>query len=367
MTICLANPFRGRGLPQDVAIAAGEIATDPADALALLALCPAAGPTPLIEHAELANTLGIRRLHLKDERQRMGLGSFKALGAAHAIAKRARMAAGDDLARNFAHALSGQTFVCASAGNHGLSVAAGARVFGADAIIYFSDAVPASFADRLEDKGAEVVRAGQTYEESMAAAKAAAAAHGWHLLADSTWPGYTEPARDVMEGYLVMGEEAARAMGEPPTHVFLQAGVGGLAAAAAASARRAWGDAPEIVVVEPAFAAALCESIRTGRPVTADGPVSSMGRLDCKEPSHLALKYLAREADGFMTITEEEAAEGVALLAEHGIGTSPSGGAGFAGLLGLVRSHGLAADSRALIYISEGPQTAGDLRLPPME
>ena len=113
-------------------------------------------------------------------------------------------------------------------------------------------------------------------------------------------------------------------------------------------------------MVEPAFAPALFESIRAGRPVTTSGPVSSMGRLDCKEPSHLALKYLAREADTFMTITETEAAEGVALLLRHEIGTSPSGGAGFAGLLAMIRT-GLETvrgpKSHALCYISEGLET----------
>jgi diaminopropionate ammonia-lyase len=359
MTTFLENPHRGEGLPLGCTIAEGDIATDPSAALVLLALCPAVGETPLVNHRDLATALGIGQLVLKDERQRMGLGSFKALGAAHAIAKRARIAAGDDLQRNFAHSLSGQTFICASAGNHGLSVAAGAKVFGATAIIYLSMTVPESFAARLQAKGARVVRAGHTYEESMAAAKEAAAAHGWHLLSDSTWVDYTEPARDVMEGYLIMGDEVSRQIGQAPTHIFLQAGVGGLAAAAAASARRSWGDKPRIIVVEPVFAPALFESIKAGRPIVAPGPVSSMGRLDCKEPSHLALKYLAREADAFMTITEGEAAEGVRVLQQHGISTSPSGGAGFAGLLALRRNQdeaGLGSSSCALVYISEDTQ-----------
>ena len=355
----IVNSHRGSGLPQSGLCAAGEIETDPRAAMALLALCPAARPTPLLPLPALAGSLGIGHLCIKDERQRMGLGSFKALGAAHAIAKRASLAAGDDLARNYAHALSGQTFVCASAGNHGLSVAAGAQVFGATAVIYLSASVPESFVRRLEAKGARAVRAGETYEGSMMAAAAAAAKHGWHLLSDSTWVGYTDPARDVMEGYLVMGEEVAREMAQPPSHIFLQAGVGGMAAAAAASARRHWGDAPRIIVVEPEFAPALFESIKAGRPVIAGGPVSRMGRLDCKEPSHLALKYLAREADNFMTISEDEADAGVALLERHGISTSPSGGAGFAGLQQAIAQDaelGLDRASKVLIYVSEGAQ-----------
>jgi diaminopropionate ammonia-lyase len=337
----------------------GAIETDPANAMALLALCPASASTPLRQHRDLAKVLGISSLSLKDERQRMGLGSFKALGATHAIAKRARLAAGGALVHDFAHALSGQTFVCASAGNHGMSVAAGARVFGAEAVVYLAKTVPESFAGRLQARGARVVRAGDTYEESMAAASEAAVRHGWHLLADSTWPGYTEPARDVMEGYLVMGEEVVRQIAEPPTHLYLQAGVGGLAAAATASARRHWGNSVQITVVEPAFAPALFASIKAGRPVVAPGPVSSMGRLDCKEPSHLALKYLAREADHFMTISEEQAAAGVDLLKAHGIATTPSGGVGFAGLLAsrhLQDSGSIGPAGHALAYISEGTE-----------
>ena len=235
----------------------------------------------------------------------------------------------------------------------------GARVFGAEAVVYLAKTVPESFAGRLQAKGARVVRAGDTYEESMAAASEAAVRHGWHLLADSTWPGYTEPARDVMEGYLVMGEEVARQIAEPPTHLYLQAGVGGLAAAAAASARRHWGNGVQIIVVEPDFAPALFASIKAGRPVVAPGPVSSMGRLDCKEPSHLALNYLAREADHFLTISEAAAADGVDLLKAHGIATTPSGGAGFSGLLASRRlqdSGGTGPASRALVYISEGTE-----------
>src|SRR6056297_1877073 len=113
----------------------------------------------------LARRAGVARVHAKDERGRMGLGSFKSLGAAHAIARAAAGAvAGDD----WAHALSGEVFVTASAGNHGLSVAAGARIFGARAVIYLSEAVPESFARRLADKGAESRRGGPTYADSMA-------------------------------------------------------------------------------------------------------------------------------------------------------------------------------------------------------
>ena len=339
------NPYRGAGLPDLAGVAEGEVVTDAAAARALHAKCPKAHRTPLADAALLAAEMGVAALWLKDERGRMGLGSFKALGAAHAIAKLADARGGD---------LAGETFICASAGNHGLSVAAGARAFGARAVIYIADTVPEAFADRLRGKGAEVVREGAAYEASMVAAQKAAAQNGWRLLSDSSWEGYSDPARDVMEGYLVMGAEAAEDAPGVPTHIYLQAGVGGLAAAMTAAARAAWGDAPRVTVVEPAAAPAILESIRAGRPVFADGPISNMGRLDCKEPSHLALKYLAREADALMTVTDEEAKQAADRLAAAGFATTPSAAAGFAGMV----KDAPGADARVLLYISEGPEDA---------
>jgi diaminopropionate ammonia-lyase len=323
----------------------------PAGVRALLVDCPAHAVTPLQDASELAAEAGIARLHLKDERGRMGLGSFKALGAAHAIARDA--AAAPDCS-DWATALSGRTYVTASAGNHGLSVAAGARIFGAAAVIYLADTVPEAFADRLRDKGAHVARAGAAYADSMAAAEAEAAANGWTLLSDSSWPGYTEPPLRVMEGYLQLAAEAAEQIDRPPTHILLQAGVGGLAAAVAAHARSVWQDAPQIVVVEPAAAPALIESICAGRLVDSTGPVSAMGRLDCKTPSMIALAGLARDADLFVTVTEEEAAAGVATLERQGFATTPSGAAGVAALLAGL--PGLDAGSRVMAILSEGPE-----------
>jgi diaminopropionate ammonia-lyase len=292
--------------------------------------------------------LGIARLWLKDERARMGLGSFKALGAAHAIARDAVHSAAPDLR----HALRDRVFVTASAGNHGLSVAAGARIFGARAVIYLAETVPASFATRLQDKGADVVRDGADYEASCLAAAKAAATHGWTLLSDSSWPGYTEWPTRVMEGYLQMAAEAVQQIDTPPSHILLQAGVGGLAAAVAAHARLVWGDGPQIIVVEPAAAPALIESIREGRMVDTTGPTSCMGRLDCKTPSWIALNGLARDADVFVTISEEEARRGADRLAAHGWPSTESGGAGVAALLA---GLDLPPNAQVLAILSEAP------------
>jgi diaminopropionate ammonia-lyase len=353
------NPFLGTGLEPAVDLSEGGICTDPAGALELFRRCPAAHETPMLNMPALAAQLGLRNIYLKDERGRMGLGSFKALGAAFAIAKLAAQNVADEPVPRYDKALAGTTYVCASAGNHGLSMAAGARLFGARAVVFLSDAVPEGFAERLREKGAEVVRQGQTYEASMAAAVLAAERNGWQLLSDSSWLGYTEPARDVMEGYLIMGAEMAEQIDHPPSHIFLQAGVGGLAAACTAAARTYWGRTPKICVVEPDRAPALLDSIVAGKAAVSKGPNSIMGRLDCKEPSHLALKYLATEADAFMTVSDDEAAAAVETLARHGIATSPSGAAGLAGLEGAIgAAAGLDVDARAtvLICISEGPE-----------
>ncbi len=340
----LQNPWRGTGLP-------GADLLPRADATgvaALLRQCPAHAATPLRDLPALAAALGVARLWLKDESARMGLGSFKALGAAHAIAQEA-VATG---AADPGAALGGRVFVTASAGNHGLSVAAGARIFGARAVVYLAETVPAAFAGRLAARGAEVVREGTDYEASMAAAARAAAENGWTLLSDSSWPGYSDMPLRVMEGYLQLAAEAVAAMPAPPDHILLQAGVGGLAAAVAAHARAALGDAPQIVVVEPENARPLLESIRAGGVVEAPGAPSCMGRLDCKEPSLIALNGLARDADLFVTISDAEAEETAALLAGHGLPTTPSGAAGLAGL----RRLDLPADASVLVILSEGPE-----------
>ncbi len=343
----LSNALRGTGLPSLAPLPAQS-----AEAVAsLLELCPAHAETPLVPAPEIARAAGVAALWIKDERGRMGLGSFKALGAAHAIARDASAAIEGDA---WASALHGRTYVTASAGNHGLSVAAGARAFGAAAVIYLAETVPAAFAERLEAQAARTVRAGATYEESMAAAASAADDAGWTLLSDSSWPGYTELPYRVMEGYLQMAEEAAAQAPAPPTHIILQAGVGGMAAAAAAHARATWGDDPMIIVVEPEAAPALIESLRARRIIETQGPVSAMGRLDCKTPSMIALAGLARDADHFVTISEEEGAAGAAALAAHGLATTPSGAAGVSALIAGL--PGVGDDARVLVYVTEGPE-----------
>jgi len=341
----VSNPFRGTGLIHDAFADVPFPGTDAQAPLTLLARCPRADVTPLRSVSSLASAVGVAGVMIKDERNRMGLGSFKALGAAYVIAC--------DGAQGTAR---GKTYVTASAGNHGLSVAAGAAAFGARAVIYLAETVPESFADRLREIGAEVVRAGAGYEASMAAAMQGAEDMGAVLLSDSSWPGYTARPHRLMEGYLALMAEVFDQIDAPPTHLFLQAGVGGLAGAAAAIARLHWGEATRIIVVEPEAAPCLIASIEAGEPAQTTGPASAMGRLDCKVASLIALKGLARDADDFMTISESEGDAGARLAAQHGFASTPSGAAGLAGLSAAAGSFDLDADARVLLILSEGPE-----------
>jgi diaminopropionate ammonia-lyase len=270
----------------------------------------------------------------------MNLGSFKALGAAYVIASDA--SEGD---------VKNTTYVTASAGNHGLSVAAGASAFGAQAVVYLSHTVPEDFAIRLSEIGASVVRAGDNYEASMLAAQKAATDNNWVLLSDSSWDGYFKRPWRLMEGYTVMAAEIIQEMVHVPSHIYLQAGVGGMAGAMAACFRNAWGDVPIITVVEPAYAPALTNSIVEGKFVSTSGPVSDMGRLDCKEASLIALAGLSRDANSFVTLTEKECLDAIKVLPKYNLDTSSSGGAGIAAMM----MSDLPADARVLCILSEGP------------
>jgi len=339
--------------------------------LELLAACPAYAATPIVDWPVRALALGLGSLHIKDESGRMGLGSFKAPGGAFALAHLIRRQAEDalgapvepkDLTGAAVREIAAkQTFITASAGNHGLSVAAGARVFGAKAVIVLSESVPEAFAGRIRGMGADVARTAGNYEDSVAAAIEMAARNRWHLLADGSWPGYIAPPALVMEGYTVLAEECRAVFAESgdwPSHVFLQAGVGGLAAAVAAHIRETWPRQPVILVVEPEAAPCLLRSIEAGTLTRADGPVSNMGRLDCKDASLIAFEALRRDADYFLTISDSEASAAAKALAGRGIASTPSGSAGLAALSALAadRAADLSAASRCLVIVSEGPE-----------
>lgn len=272
----------------------------------------------------------------------MGLGSFKALGGAFAAS------------RLVAQYGQGVTLCCASAGNHGLSVAAGAKIFGAKAVIFLAETVPLVFEEKLLAWDAEIIRIGADYEASSAAAEAKSKENDWVLLADSSWERYTQIPSWVMQGYTVIGHELAAQFKKTqdwPSHVFLQAGVGGFAAALSWHIRTSWSVQPQVFIVEPDSAACLGESKRIGRVAKAHGPPSIMGRLDCKEASLVAVELLNQYADSFLTVSDQAAQEASQMLGQCGWPTTPSGAAGLAGLQ--LICHQLSPEDRPLIVVTE--------------
>ncbi|NQZ88789.1 MAG: pyridoxal-phosphate dependent enzyme [Colwellia sp.] len=314
----------------------------------LLNACPMYEKSPLIQLKSIAQL----DVFIKDESHRMGLGSFKALGGIYAVATLLadkwlavtgkKLTLEQYTSIEFKHFSSSTTFICASAGNHGLAVASGAKIFGAKAIIHLSEEVPEEFEKRLIEKCAVVVRSGKTYEESVdAAIKDANSSHGV-LLADGSWKGYTYPPSLVMEGYTVIANELREQFTQIkkwPSHVFIQAGVGGLAASMAYMIRKYWQQQPEIIVVESEFAPCLRTSHRNGIATTVEGNVSIMGRLDCKAPSLVAFNALEKAHVDYLTISDKESIDATRILQENNISTTPSGAAGLAGLLKMYKTE----------------------------
>lgn len=343
----------------------------------LIKTLPGYAPTPLTPLPGLAKKTGIASLHLKDEGHRFGLKSFKALGGAYAVVSLVLDATSRRLGRAVAPAELGtqavkdiagtMTFCCATDGNHGRSVAWGAQLAGAACEIFIHAGVSQARADAMASYGAHINRIDGSYDDSVALAARMADERGWTVVSDTAWDGYEDIPLAVMQGYTVMIGEALDGLDQPPTHIFLQAGVGGLAAAVASYAtQRLAAAAPKIVVVEPARAACLYETAKAGRPVTIPhGEPTVMAMLECATPSPLGWEVLSHLADGYVTLAEQEAIDAMRLLANPADGdaavvSGESGGTGLAGFLHCMsdpaaRQHlGLNAASRVLVFVSEG-------------
>lgn len=334
-------------------------------------------PTPLVALDDLAARIGVARIDYKDEGPRFGLGSFKALGGSYAALRvlqrelNARLDTDVSLADirqgKFRDDAGKITLVSATDGNHGRSLAWGCQRFGAPCRIYIHAEVSESRARAMRDLGAEVIRIKGDYDASVALAREDADANGWFVVSDTSWEGYTKPPRDVMAGYGVMTFEACKALDQAPTHVFLQGGVGGLAASVAAALRQFWGDqSPRVVVVEPDLAACLFESARSGRATTVSiRQETIMAGLSCGEPSEMAWEILVEEASDFLTIPDSIVAPVVRLLArpQGGDAVVEAGESAVAGLAALIAARQnptlsatleLDATSRILLIGSEG-------------
>ncbi len=372
------NPRAARSLPY---AADGRREILSLDALAQakqeITAWPGYAPTPLRRLSKLAAAVGVGEILYKDEAGRFGLGSFKALGGAYAvfrllqkaICKQTNMVASarDLTYGRYAELTSRITVTGATDGNHGRSVAWGARTFGCRCIIYVPDTISAGRARAIESYGAEVRKVPGTFDDAVRRAAADAAAHGWHVVSDTAYEGYTDVPRDVMQGYSLMAEEAAVQAPSAPTHAFVQAGVGGLAAGVCAYFWERFGTArPRYVVVEPDTADCFYRSAVAGRPTAAEGTLDTiMVGLACGEVSSLAWRILEIGADAFMTITDEAAAGCMRLLAAGPCVDEPmvAGESAVAGLAAFLlaaadadarRRLDLRPDSIVLVFGTEG-------------
>ena len=205
-------------------------------------------PSQLYSLATIAEELGVQKVFVKDESTRFGLASFKALGGSYAVSKVLERGSARDVDAKSV------TVVCATDGNHGRSVAWGAQKFGCNCVIYVPAHVTERRAQEIASFGAKVVRLEGNYDEAVERAADDAEANGWEVVSDTSYEGYQEIPSWVMQGYTLMVEEAFSQLPESewPTHIFIQGGVGGLAAAVCGHLWESYGsDRAIITVVEP--------------------------------------------------------------------------------------------------------------------
>lgn len=303
--------------------------------------------TPLHSLQSLADSAQLQNIWYKDESQRFGLKSFKALGGAYAVARQLQQVLEKNTGKQstIAELLDGQwkkelseiVVSCATDGNHGRSVAWGAQMFGCGCVIYIHRDVSVGRQQAMEAFGAEVIRITGNYDESVRQAAFDAEEHNRIIVSDTSYEGYMEIPKDVALGYTVMLSELVNQLnGEIPTHVFVQGGVGGLASAVCGYFWDLWGDKrPRFVVVEPEQANCLQKSAQAGKPIVVDGDLDTlMAGLACGEVSALAWEILATGGDDFMTLSEDAVPTTMRLLA-NGFQQDPAIEAGESAVPGL--------------------------------
>jgi diaminopropionate ammonia-lyase len=312
---------------------------------------PGYAPTPLVSIDGIAGKLEITRILVKDEGKRFGLKAFKALGASYAVYKilQERGAGGlkpeEFLSEKGRELAEGITFTCATDGNHGRALAWIARLLGRQAVIFMPKGSVQSRIDAIRSEGAEVVVIEGGYDDAVACASEEAERKGWIVVADVGYPGYMEIPRYIQRGYMTIFRETAQQLAErgekSPDIVFVQAGVGAFASAAALYFKDP-AEGIRLISVEPEDADCLFLSAEAG-----DGKVHScpdfgdtiMAGLNCETPSMAAWPIVRHRFDGYCTIGDHFAEEAMRLLAGEGIVSGESGAAGLGGLIALLKEE----------------------------
>lgn len=338
-------------------------------------------PTPLLDARGIAAALGVRRVLVKNESSRLGLPSFKLLGASwasyRAIVRRLGHEPEWSTVADLANALGSlrpSTLAAATDENHGRAVAHFAKLVGFDAHIFVPEGTVDARIEAIESEGARVNVVAGDYDVTVARSAEEAGTHCL-VISDTSWPGYTTVPREVIEGYSTIFYEVDDALepsgNERPSTIFVPVGVGALAAAAVAHYRRATTTSqPVVVSVEPADAACLLVSIDAARITPVPGPHRSMMvGLNCGTPSLIAWPVLSAGIDSCLAVDDSRAAEAMRMLAAEGVVSGESGAASLAGLLAALDGPGaterriaLGLDDGAtvLIVCTEGATDPGD-------
>ena len=260
-------------------------------------------PTPLIELNKLSKELGLNKIFYKDESKRFDLKSFKALGGAYAVEKVSK--GNKDI-----------TVATATAGNHGRSVAWGAKRLGLKCKIFISEFVSDARGQAMSDLGADVVKVKGNYERSLIECIQQSTDNNWQIVQDVAWEGYIMVPKFTMAGYTVMMREIAdQITNDQITHIILQAGVGGMAGAMVAGIARYLNYIPSTIVVEPDSAACVLESIRSGKIEKIEIKRESlMGGMSCGEVSLVPWEILKDSVKYCISLPDDDIAKTMKLL-----------------------------------------------------
>ena len=259
-------------------------------------------PTPLVNLVKLSNKLKLNNIFYKDESKRFHLKSFKALGGAYAVEKTTQ---GN---KNIIVAT-------ATAGNHGRSVAWGAQRLGLKCKIFISEYVSEARANSMRKLDAEVIRVNGNYEKSLERCISESNKNGWEIVQDVAWENYEYVPKLTMSGYSVMIKEISNQTDQYITHVFLQAGVGGMASGAIAGIAKYFKRIPKIIIVEPENADCVLKSVENGSLQKVNIKKESiMGGMSCGEVSLVPWKILKESVNTCTSVTDENVDLTVAML-----------------------------------------------------
>lgn len=277
---------------------------------------PVYKPTSLRQLPAIAEHAGVGTVLYKDESTRFDLGSFKALGGAYAVLKYLASQVGGQLGRDvtlesirsgqYKARVGSMTITTATDGNHGRSVAWGAKLAGCQCRIYIHKDVSAGREAAMAELGADVIRIDGNYDQSVKQCAEEAEKNGWQMISDTSYEGYTAIPTDIMAGYTVMVDEILSQFNATPTHVFIQAGVGGLAAAVSASLWSRLGPAcPKIITVESEHSDCILRSLKAGQPTPIDIETETiMAGLSCGEVSLIAWEVLRKRVNAAIGISD---------------------------------------------------------------